>query len=316
MLAAAMLAGCGGAGGAASDTGSPVTGAAQVVAPVTIHAISHSIGQGADAAPVRGLYARVNVADPRCTFVVTPPTTALPGDPSGTEAHLESTLEFAREQWQPGQSLVAINANYFGGLGNDKSDKWTANRPVDIIGLAVSNGKVVSSARSHGGIGDPALLIFAGPGAGSSAGRRAEIRYVSDLSPNALPRLEAAIAGIGSSDTDKFVGGLLVTGGVPCGHLGRVDPLRRHPRTAVGVAEGGRVLILAVVDGRQPGWSIGATLAEMAIIMADLGCTEAINLDGGGSSAFVTIDTDGTLVANRPSDTHFRPVANSILVKW
>ena len=86
--------------------------------------------------------------------------------------------------------------------------------------------------------------------------------------------------------------------------------------TAVGVTADGQTLIMAVVDGRQPGWSIGATLPEMAAIMVELGCSEAINLDGGGSSAFVTIDADGTLVANRPSDPGFRPVATSLLVKW
>jgi uncharacterized protein YigE (DUF2233 family) len=83
----------------------------------------------------------------------------------------------------------------------------------------------------------------------------------------------------------------------------------RHPRTAFGVTPNGEVW-LVVVDGRQPGVSRGATLAELAQIMVRLGCREAINLDGGGSSEI----TAWGLTVNRPSDGKPRPVANGILV--
>ena len=70
-----------------------------------------------------------------------------------------------------------------------------------------------------------------------------------------------------------------------------------HPRTAAGYRNSGE-LVLLVVDGRQID-SRGVDLQELAILMRDLGCVEAINLDGGGSSAMVV---DGKLL-NRPSGT-------------
>ena len=68
-----------------------------------------------------------------------------------------------------------------------------------------------------------------------------------------------------------------------------------HPRTAVGYTKEGENIFL-VVDGRQPD-SRGVDLNELAILMFDLDCEEAINLDGGGSSALVV---NGKLL-NRPA---------------
>ena len=79
----------------------------------------------------------------------------------------------------------------------------------------------------------------------------------------------------------------------------------RHPRTAAGLARGGKRLILVVVDGRQKPYSDGMSLRELANLMLALGARDALNLDGGGSSAMVYADPDsaGKLrVANRPSD--------------
>ena len=70
-----------------------------------------------------------------------------------------------------------------------------------------------------------------------------------------------------------------------------------HPRTAAGYRTSGE-LVLLVVDGRQVD-SRGVDLQELAILMRDLGCVEAINLDGGGSSGMVV---DGKLL-NRPAGT-------------
>jgi hypothetical protein len=71
----------------------------------------------------------------------------------------------------------------------------------------------------------------------------------------------------------------------------------RHPRTIVGWTQAGDVL-LVTVDGRQPGYSAGMTLVEAADFMRALGVSDAINLDGGGSTTFVE---NGT-VLNQPSD--------------
>jgi hypothetical protein len=83
----------------------------------------------------------------------------------------------------------------------------------------------------------------------------------------------------------------------------------RHPRTGIGVTARGRILMV-VVDGRQPRWSLGPTMAEFAQIMKDLGAVHALNLDGGGSSTMVVRDK----VMNRPSDRRERAISNAVLV--
>ncbi len=77
----------------------------------------------------------------------------------------------------------------------------------------------------------------------------------------------------------------------------------RHPRTGVGVKEDG-TLFFIVVDGRQPTVSNGATLADFALIFRELGCVDAVNLDGGGSSISYTKDykTGEYTMWNSPSD--------------
>jgi len=88
-----------------------------------------------------------------------------------------------------------------------------------------------------------------------------------------------------------------------------------HPRSAVGLAADGR-LILATVDGRQPGWSNGVRLPELAELMLSHGAVIALNLDGGGSTSLAVrrAGTNGPVLVNRPSDGSERAVTNSILV--
>ncbi len=86
--------------------------------------------------------------------------------------------------------------------------------------------------------------------------------------------------------------------------------LKRHPRTAVGILPDGR-WVLVVVDGRQKNLSIGMSLGELADFLASLGCVEALNLDGGGST---TIYLEGRVI-NSPSDSGVeRPVSDAILI--
>jgi len=74
----------------------------------------------------------------------------------------------------------------------------------------------------------------------------------------------------------------------------------RHPRTAVGLSPDGQTLILAVFDGRQENRA-GLTTEETAQWMRWLGCSTALNLDGGGSSAMVLKDRQGDIyVLNSP----------------
>lgn len=85
---------------------------------------------------------------------------------------------------------------------------------------------------------------------------------------------------------------------------------RRHPRTAIARLADGRI-VLAVVGGRQPYHSLGMTLVELAALLRALGATDALNLDGGGSSTLVVRGT----VINLPSDEFGeRPVSDVLLV--
>jgi hypothetical protein len=68
----------------------------------------------------------------------------------------------------------------------------------------------------------------------------------------------------------------------------------RHPRSAAGLSAEGRYLYLLVIDGRRPG-SAGATEAETALILRQLGAARGINLDGGGSSSLALRFPDGTV---------------------
>ncbi|MFH1539721.1 MAG: phosphodiester glycosidase family protein [bacterium] len=112
---------------------------------------------------------------------------------------------------------------------------------------------------------------------------------------------------------DIVTGGpLLVTGGMVVRQAGLEEGLRkghggRIPQTAVGSMDDGRV-VLAVVDGRRAGYSVGLTYDEFASFLARLGVTDAVGMDGGGSSTMVV----GGEVVNRPSDGAPRRVNNGI----
>lgn len=86
--------------------------------------------------------------------------------------------------------------------------------------------------------------------------------------------------------------------------------LGRHPRTAIAKLSDGRFL-LATVDGRQVGISVGMTLPELAQMLLEMGASDAINLDGGGSTTMVIGDS----IVNKPSDaTGERSVSDALLV--
>lgn len=93
---------------------------------------------------------------------------------------------------------------------------------------------------------------------------------------------------------------------------------KRHPRASLGVSGDGKTAWILVVDGRQPDYSVGASLHELTEIFLSLGASDAMNLDGGGSTTLAaTIEGEGTLL-NRPIHTGVpgreRPVANQIAV--
>lgn len=84
-----------------------------------------------------------------------------------------------------------------------------------------------------------------------------------------------------------------------------------HPRTAVGFSQDGLTLWLVTVDGRQSGLSRGISLDDLAALMRELGCWQAVNLDGGGSTTMLVRDQ----IINSPSDLRGeRVVSNSVMV--
>ena len=228
--------------------------------------------------------------------------------------------------------------------------RW--NRP-DANAVAILDrayGERVDSARL--GLALPLRYVDLGT-ASLSSGR--VVRLVPDdtvgpgtLAPSIPPDGALVVAGRGTSDSVRArlervaragdtvrlrvamrpfhprfaVGGngvLLRDGQVPArlDSVGNEGFRGRHPRTAVGFDRRGRRLLLVTVDGRQPGYSVGMTLRELATLMRGLGAEEALNLDGGGSTTFVVPDlqtTDGVTIANRPSDKTERKVANGLAV--
>lgn len=137
-------------------------------------------------------------------------------------------------------------------------------------------------------------LVMSGHGAGAAALGDLWHRLKSGVvSPRGLLRVETSpnvIESVGGTpilvregrrwvadDGSSFVGG-------------------RHPRTIVGWNE--TEILLVTVDGRQPGYSVGLSLPEAADLLRALGASDAINLDGGGSTTLAV----GATVANRPSD--------------
>ena len=85
----------------------------------------------------------------------------------------------------------------------------------------------------------------------------------------------------------------------------------KHPRTAMGYTKDNRLIIL-VVQGRFPGLAEGATLTQEAQILKDLGCWEALNLDGGGSSCMLINGKETIKVSDAAGQ---RPVPAVFIIK-
>ena len=75
----------------------------------------------------------------------------------------------------------------------------------------------------------------------------------------------------------------------------------RNPRCAIGYYEPGHYCFVTV-DGRQPGYSRGMSLPELAKVFEDLGCTAAYNMDGG-HTVFMTKEDQYVNHSYKPSKT-------------
>ncbi|MBT4818087.1 MAG: phosphodiester glycosidase family protein [Lentisphaerae bacterium] len=223
----------------------------------------------------------IDLAKPGIEFLVTP------GDRTrGMEARAMTTSEFlSRHHLQ-----IAVNGSYFSPFRARLPWDYYPHTgdPVDIHGLAISNGDVASPDNTR----HPKLCFV---------GSRAQI--VESTLPTGTTQALAA-------------GPLLL-------RAGRVLPKaggKRHPRTAVGISGDGQRLWLVVVDGRQGRYSKGVTMRELAEIMLRQGAVSALNLDGGGSTTLVVARSNGTpRVLNSPIHTGIcgrqRPVANHLGIR-
>lgn len=143
---------------------------------------------------------------------------------------------------------------------------------------------------------------------------------VLSLSPKTLNQIPPLTPGmelkISTATTPDLSGAILAIGGGPSlVHGGKARPAgdlpgyqMRHPRTAMGWND--KYYYFVQADGRQPRYSMGMTLAELADYFVKLKCDYAINLDGGGSC---TTWLAGNIV-NRPAQGRERPSANALVV--
>ncbi len=115
-----------------------------------------------------------------------------------------------------------------------------------------------------------------------------------------------------AENATSSVGGRLVSNGVANSNF----EAGAAPRTAVGIKADGNI-IFYTIDGRQQGYSYGAQLKTLAQRMVELGCVDAINLDGGGSTTISALfpGKDSPMVVNSPSDGYLRNVSNFIFLK-
>lgn len=210
-------------------------------------------------------------------------------DDSYKSVHVRATIpDMAKSATENGRRIVAaVNADFFDIFGN-----------FHPSGLCIKNSVMVANPESR-------RNFIAQLKSGE------HIITNLDESPDIIPSVLHAASGLQMIVRD--------------GKINDFSPLEpfsftRHPRTAVGVKKDGGVVI-AVVDGRIPDYSNGASLVDLANLMISLGCDRALNLDGGGSSAMYTMQRGELTLHSRPADL-FRPTAklirkdyNSLLVE-
>lgn len=231
--------------------------------------------------PMRLYVAEVELTNPRVRVRVAPGGP----DPDGPGRWQTTLMKPTRVAAREGFALV-VNGDFFDARGvkdaegtnaNFRSEIWAA-----VNGPAVTDGKVWSTRSTAW----PCLVVH--------KNRTVTIQMLSRPVPD---------------DWEVVAGNtMLVEDGAPVPHRSRA----RHPRTAVGLDAKETRLVLLVVDGREPGRSIGMNYEELATEMLRLGCRQAFNLDGGGSSVMAVRDaaTGDFHILNAPSDGHERAVAN------
>ena len=192
--------------------------------------------------------------------------------PANGKATTETTSGTTSEFLAHYQLQVAINANFYNPCCTP-GDK-------DLLGLAISRGTAVSPPVATG-TGAAVLVV--------TRDNHATITKTS--------------AGFATQNYWTAVAGseIVLSNGVKPALADSEFNKTPHPRTALGLSKDGRYLMLLAIDGRQPGYSMGATMEEVAAWLLRFGASEGLNLDGGGSTALVRADGDKVMVLNQPS---------------
>ncbi|NEY32920.1 phosphodiester glycosidase family protein [Streptomyces sp. PRKS01-65] len=176
---------------------------------------------------------------------------------------------------------------------------------TDTHEVTVRGGRVVSASGTPGG--GPIA-----PGTTVLVGREAGARLLRKLSPGEPVRVRHRLVASASRVPYRFA-----LGGHPVLADGRplpgLDDRTAAVRTAVGIADGGRRVLLLALDG-APAYRTGLTVAEVAETLRGLGAADAFSLDGGGSTTLVARapGATGAVVRNHPSGGAERPVPNGI----
>ncbi|MDP7020722.1 MAG: phosphodiester glycosidase family protein [Pirellulaceae bacterium] len=224
------------------------------------------------------------------------PVVVIGADPDGdgpAETSLTSPLTLAKH---PGV-LAFVNSNpwdSFPDENGNRNRRWFAGQHVDISGLAATGGDLRSPPQAN----DTSVWI--------TRSGKVKLGKVTDAEDKEAAVLEG-MAGFQLIVKE----GKVVPG--PGGAL--------HPRTSIGVDREGSVMWLVVVDGRQRRFSEGMNVHELGMLMRDLGCWRATNMDGGGSSIMGMRGPDGKLRSvNSPSDkflgvTRIRPLPMVLTIR-
>ena len=136
---------------------------------------------------------------------------------------------------------------------------------------------------------------------------------VSSLKPGDQVSIDVTAADSRWNDVVTAIGGYYKI--VTNGQVGPQTDSTANPRTAIGIKADGSVIFYAI-DGRQSGYSVGATLTQVAQRLIELGCVEAVALDGGGSTTIgATMPGSSSMeILNSPSDGSLRTVSNGIFL--
>ncbi|MGX1914844.1 phosphodiester glycosidase family protein [Streptomyces phaeochromogenes] len=176
---------------------------------------------------------------------------------------------------------------------------------TDTHEVTVQDGRVVSSADTPG----------SGPIASGTTvlvGREAGAQHLRKLSLGERVTVRHRLVAAASRIPYRFViGGYpVLRGGQP---LAGLDTTTAAVRTAAGISDGGRRLLLLALDG-APEFRTGLTIAEVADTMRQLDSVDAFSLDGGGSTTLAAREPGSTTatVRNHPSGGAERPVPNGI----